>query len=229
MDFDAIFQSYYTQYRGESQTPSSTDSEYTIAMRYANDAVKRWSNYDGTYWKELFVKSQDAADGDKTLTTGTTTYSAPTNFREAGGFIKIRKASDSSLVRTIPIIEPHEAQFKSDNAHFAYFTGNVSDGFTLNLNQAPTSDENGHLIDYIYYKKPSEFATGTDTTEMAIPEFIIYHALAHRFKASRNWSAYQISKRDAEDALKTMQLDNNSGNWANPWKVTDNSGSTWGL
>jgi hypothetical protein len=28
--------------------------------------------------------------------------------------------------------------------------------------------------------------------------------------------------------LKIMKMDNDSGSWANPWKLSDHSGATWG-
>lgn len=226
MTFDELFTAYYTQYRAEAVTPSSTDEEYTVAMRFMNDAIERWANYDNVYWKELFANVADAADGDKTVTAGTTIYDCPTDFKEAGGSVRLRDASSNNVLKNIPIIEPQEAQFKNDLSNFVYFTGNPADGYKLNFNVAP--DTTGQVLDYVYYKKPSKFSSGSDTTEMSIPEFMIYHALAHRFRASRNWSAYQITKRDAEDSLRTMQLDNNSGTWANPWRVPDRGKGIFG-
>ena len=52
--------------------------------------------------------------------------------------------------------------------------------------------------------------------------------LAQRFRVSRN-PYYSSALRDAEAAIKVMQMDNNSGSWANPWAVADNSGSSWGI
>ena len=88
--FTNIFTAYWTQYRGDSDVPASTDDEFTIALRLANEALNHWATYDGTYWKELFTTLQDAADGDQTITTDDKTYSAPTNFLEAGGFVKVK-------------------------------------------------------------------------------------------------------------------------------------------
>ena len=228
MDFNTIFANYYTLYRGESETPSSTDDEFTIGLRLANTAISRWANVDGVYWKELFSTLQSAATGTKTIATGDTTYTAPTDMREAGGYIKILDGNGDEKTR-YPIIEPQEAQFKDANSTYAYFTGNPTSGFTLNLNPAPTSDLNGLSIDYVYYKKATEFTTGTSTTEMANPGFIVHHMLANRFRVSRNYGGYQTAQRDAEEALKNMQQDNMSGTWANPWSLADNSGSIWGL
>lgn len=292
MDYDSIFAAYYTQYRLEADTPASTDDEYTIGIALANEAVNRWSNYDGTYWKELFTTLQRDGGGTQTITTGTTAYLAPGNFKEAGGSVRI-KNSTGNTVRNYPIIDPQDAQFRNDASQYAFFTqgqnyystGTVSqattaltgvgttftadmvgmqvqfasgevatitaytsataltvspsqtvasttykivnNGFTLNLNPTPDTSIDGMDIDYDYYKYPSLFTVGGSRTEMSQPYFVVHRMLANRFRGSRN-PYYSSAKADAEDVLRTMQLDNNSGTWANPWHLTDNSGTVWG-
>lgn len=290
--YDNIFSLYYRLYRAEAVVPSSTDDEYTIGLSLANEAIARWANYDGTYWKDLFSTLQTDGGGDQTVVTSQTSYAAPGNFREAGGFVKI-KNSTGQTVQTYPILDPSEAQFRTDTASYCYFTtgklyystGTVSQaagtvtgvgttftsvmvgmqiqyasgevgtitafgsttsltvspsqtvlsttfkivntGYTLNLNPAPTSTVNGMDLDYVYYKKPSELTTGSSTTECPDTEYIVHRMLANRFRASRN-PYYASAKSDAEDALRTMQIDNNSGTWSNPWALPDNSGASWG-
>jgi len=228
--FNDIFTQYYALYRAEAQTPTSTDDEYTIAMVFANNAIARWANYDATYWKELFTTLQTSTQVSpvlvKTITTGTTTYTAPTDMREAGGFVTVKNSSGVS-VQDYPIIEPQDAQFRDSQSTYCYFTGNPTAGFVMHLNPAPTASLNGLNFDYVYYKKPTEFTTSTSTTEMANPWFIVHHMLYPRFRASRN-PYMNTALRDAEEALKNMQQDNNSGTWADPWNVQDNSGTTFG-
>lgn len=227
MDFDSIFEAYYNLYRAEADTPASTDDEYDIAMRLANEAINRWANYDGTYWKELFTTAQTEGTGAVlTVATGTRTYAAPTAMREAGGYIRINDA-DGNSVSNIPIIDPQEAQFRNDASSYAYFTGNPSAGFTLHLNPAPEASINGYDIDYVYYKKPTLYTTGSSVSEISDPYFVVHRALAQRFRVSRN-PYYSSALRDAEDSLRMMQADNNSGSWGNPWKVPDRSGTVWG-
>src|SRR3990167_3981176 len=119
--FDNIFQAYYSLYRTDSDVPASTDDEYTVGMRLANEAINRWANYDGVYWKELFTTLQTDGGGTQTVSTGTTAYLAPFNFREAGGFVKVNNSNGNEIQR-YPIIEPQEAQFKGDNSEYCYFT-----------------------------------------------------------------------------------------------------------
>ena len=227
MNLDEMFAQFYYLYRTEALTPLSTDDEYTIFTGLSNEAINRWANYDGTYWKELFDTAQVDGTAVLTIAANTLTYAAPTNMKEAGGFVKVYDATTKTTLRRIPIIEPQEAQFKSDLSVYCYFTGDPNNGFTLNINPEPDNVIVGKPFDYIYYKQPSLLAEGSDTTEMSEPYFIIHRALASRFRGSRN-PYYKDAKSDAEDVLKTMKMDNDSGSFANPWKLADNSGSVWG-
>lgn len=225
MTLDELFAAYYTLYRTEAQIPNSTDDEYVIAVRLFNEAINRWANYDNVYWKELFDTFQNSGDGT-TASTGTTQYDGPSDMREPGGVVKIVD-SNGNTVRTYQIIEPHEAQFKIDRGQYAYFTGDRNNGFTLNLNPAPDSAINGMDIDFVYYKTPTLLANGSDVPEMSNPYFIVHRALSNRFRGSRN-PYQQGTLRDSEDMLRIMQAENNSGSWANPWRLQDNSGAAFG-
>jgi len=230
MDFDAIFTAYYGQYRADSDIPTSADSEYAVGMALANEAINRWSNYDGMYWRTLFTTLKSSTQVSpalvSTITTGTTKYTAPTDFKEAGGFLRILGATGATR-ETYPIVEVDKVQFRGDDSRYCYFTGSPASGYTLNINPAPTSQINGLSFDYVYYKTPTNFNTGTSRTEMSDPYFIVHRVLASQFRAARN-PYYSSAKADAENALKQMKMDNDSGNWANPITVTDNSGAVWG-
>ena len=225
MDFSAIFTSYWTQYRADSATPASTDEEYTVGLRLANEAINHWATYDGTFWRELLVNLQDSGEG-VTVVTNQTAYDAPEDFAEAGGHIKVLDSNDKTI-QTYPIIDTNEVQFKGDNDTYAYFSGSPVEGYVLNLNPKPSSSLNGKNLDYWYYKKPTEFATGTDITDMSNPYFIVHRMLANRFRASRN-PFYTDALRDAENVLVKMKYDNDSGSWGNPWSIKDRSGSQFG-
>lgn len=292
MDYDNIFENYYTLYRAEAEAPESTDDEYIVGMRLANEAINHWATFDATYWKELFTTLQTDGGGAQTVSTGVTAYSAPANFAEAGGNVDVKNSS-GDVVQRYPIIDPSDAQFRGSSSHYAYFTRGqnyystgtasqatttvtgvgttftsamvgmqiqystgeiatitgftsttsltvspsqtvdsttykiVNPGYTLNLNPAPQSNLDGLDIDYTYYKTPATYTTGLSQTEIPDPWFVIHRMLANRFRVSRN-PYYQTAKADAENSLQKMQMDNNSGTWANPWQMSDNSGATWG-
>ena len=227
MDFDSIFQAYYSVFRADSDVPASSDDEYTVGLRLANEAINRWAYFDDTYWKELWTTAQtNSTGGVVTITTGTKQYACPTAFQEAGGMVRILDANGDT-VETYRIIDNEKKQFMGDESQYAYITGNPSAGYTLNLNPAPPSALNGLSIEYDYYKKPTYLTTGTDVPEMQDPYFIVHRMVANQLRAARN-PYYTSARTDAENALKQMQIDNNSGNWANPFSMPDTAGSTWG-
>lgn len=227
MDQDALFQSYYALYRTEADTPNDSDDEYVIFNLLTAEAIQRWSNYDNTFWKELFETAQRDGSADLSIEANTTEYDAPTNMQEAGGFLRLYDNNNVTQQR-IPIIEPQDAQFRDDLESYCYFIGDPNNGFSLEINPVPNSAIVGLNMDYIYYKQPTYFTQGTDVSEMSMPFFIVHRCLANRFRGSRN-PYYTAAKNDAEDILKTMQMTNNSGNWSDPWKLADNSGSQWGI
>lgn len=225
MDTDALFAAYYTQYLTQATIPNSTDDEYTIFEALANEAINRWANYDATFWKELYSTLQTAADGTKVIAANLSIYPAPTNMRKAGGFLHLLNSSGTTQ-RKIKIIEPQDAQFKSDNSPYCFFTGNPNTGFSLTINGLNSADV-GLSMNYVYYKKPTLITTTSSFSDMSQPYFIVHRALANRFRGSRN-PYYQSAKNDAEDVLTTMKMENDSGNWADPWMLEDHSGSSWG-
>jgi hypothetical protein len=225
VDFSAIFTAFWSQYRADSDVPVSTDPEYIVGLRLANEAVNHWETYDGTVWKELYAHFKD--EEGTTVATGVTQYDTASNYKNAEGDVKILDANGKTVQR-YPIVDIREVQFKSDSATYAYFSGNPANGYTLNINPAPSVSLNGLRIDYPYRKAATAFASGSDTTEMADPYFIVHRMLANRFRASRN-PYYTDAKQDAENSLGKMKIDNEGGNPADPPRMRDHSGSLWGL
>jgi hypothetical protein len=227
MNLDALFATYYTLYRVEAQIPNSQDDEYIIFTALSTEAISRWANYDNTFWKELFDTNQADGSGDTQLAVGQTEYQAPSNFRAAGGYLRVFDSTGTTQ-RRIKIIEPQDVQFQADTASYCWFRGDPNNGFTLVLNPEPDAMLDGMNFDYTYYKAPDLLAAGSDLPQMSQPMFIVHRCLANRFRGSRN-PFYTSAKGDAEDILKTMQMENNSGNWADPWALADHTGGRFGV
>jgi hypothetical protein len=222
MNFDSIFQAYYSLYRGDSDVPASTDTEYIVGMRLANEAINYWANYDNTFWNELWTENSLSTNiAGQTVINGQASYPLPADYKDIGGYIQL--VGPTGVTYRIPRIEPNQVQFQRDLATYAY----IADG-QLHLNPVPNADIAGFAINYGYYKQPTYFTIGTSVTEMSNPYFIVHRMLGQQFRISRN-PYYQSAIRDAEDAIRKMQLENNSGSWDNPWQDTDNSGSVWGV
>lgn len=226
MNYNEIFQAYYTLYRAESETPPVEDEEYIVGMRLANESISRWLNYDNTLWEELYTTV--LGSGSSITVTADSQYDAPGDMLTKGGVIMV-KDTNGSILKRYHLIEPHQTQTRTETATYAYFTGTRATGYSFTVNPAPEESLQGKSFDFVYYRTPTLISNGTSVPDMRNPYFIVHRMLANRFRASRNWSAYQTAIRDSEEALKVMQLENNSGSWTNPWTQEDNSGTIWGL
>lgn len=226
MDFQSIFSEYYTQLRGDSDIPDSTDDEWKIAIQLCNQSIRRWDRIDGILWNELFALLSDADDGDTTVVTGITDYEVPTNFRKPGGWVMYIDSSGNTVKR-LKVVQPYETQLYTDTSDWAYFSGDPNNGFTLHVNPAPTTAESGLTLQYMYYKKPTYLTTsetGTTLLEMNDPNFVVQDMLASRFRSTRVWPAYQTARKDADQSLSNMINDNAAGTNFNNWHVPDSSG-----
>ena len=117
MTWDEIFTAYYSQFRADSDVPSSTDAEYTVGLRMANEAIKYWENYDGTLWNELFDTNNGDGTGAQTIVSGQDKYTAPTNFKKAGGFVRVYD-TDGNMRAHFPIVDAQDAQFYTDTKSY---------------------------------------------------------------------------------------------------------------
>jgi hypothetical protein len=182
------------------------DDEFTLITRLANNAINRWEYDQGFLWGELWTNLTAATDGTKTITSGTSTYAAPTNFRFPGGWIRLTSGTEEIRYK---VVKQHEAQKQSANSQqkLAYFTGNPGAGFTLNLVPTPDSTIDGWTINYDYYKLAEKLVSGADQPEMMDPFFIVYYVSSElvREEDPTRWKSF---RDDAEEKLKQMEVYN---------------------
>jgi hypothetical protein len=234
MTFQDVYTGFYTRYLGDQLvTFDIADPEYAIAIQHYNTAVRRWENVDGVLWDELWTTLQASTQSSpvlvKTYTSGTTTYAAPTDMSEPGGYITL--GGPTSPTFRIPIVDSQDIQALSNSAPYAYYTGDRHNGYTLHINTGSSDAQyNGYAIDYPYYKKATYLTTaeiGTTVVQMRDPEFAISTMLSLRFGESRNYPSQQVADRDAAQSLASMEVRNAMGTPHNTWTVAD-YGPGWG-
>lgn len=229
MDFTTLFGLFYNKYRGEESPPTAGDPEWEIAVRNYNSALLRLEAYDGTKWEfartTLQASTQLAPILDMTLTTGDTAFACPTDMRQPGGLWWVGNGTPRQVVslKDIPML--------SRSSLYGYFTGDQNSGFVFNLASPVVDADNGQALNYVYYKKLPRLVpateTGTSLIAGADPEYFACAMAAQRFLDSRNFPAYQIMKRDAEECLKQMKLANNSGDFYSH-NLLEDTGPGWG-
>lgn len=233
MDFAEINEEYYAIFRGQaSSIPVFTDREYKLAIRLANNAIRKWERADGTLWRELkdMLQLQNltiAPALTKVVVSGTTSYATPSNMRKPPS--KVSFFNGTSQV-WYPVIKIHELENFPELTSTVAFIGSANSGYTMYIGSQTSIDYNGYSIDYMYNKKATMFSTATDPAaeipEMSDPNFIIHEMVASRYANARNGFGYKVAKADATTALMNMRIENDSGDY-NSTEVPHNSGS-WG-
>jgi hypothetical protein len=184
-----------TLYEGDSTPPTSGDEDYTVWTSLLNIANGVWENEEGVLWRELFVKLEDADDGDKVTESGETSYDCPTDFVFPLGFVRVDGLFYE--VKKPTQISP----LANDKGKWCYFTGNPSVGYDLNFNPNLSFDDD-QVIEYEYYKQADDLSSPTDKFEMSDPMFAVYFVLAEIKKDEGDVTAGAIATQKLE-AMKT--------------------------
>lgn len=199
-DLDDAISYLNTLYEIDSTAPTSDEDDYSIWTSLFNVAIDLWENEEGMYWRELFVKLADAADGDKT-TDGTTSYTLPTDFRfPASGYVWIGSGTNKTAYK---VFRQEEVQkYENDSSNWCYFLMDTSPTLEFNPNLSMTT---GDTISYNYYKTASKVTSGSDTFEMSDPMFVVYYALSELKKEEGDTTAAVIATQKLE-GMKTRNM-----------------------
>jgi hypothetical protein len=241
MNFKQIFEEYYTQFRGDSDIPATTDPEWAIAVRFGNTALRRLEQADGEDWEWLWTTASSEGNTYTYAASSTipviSTFAGPDNMVKPGGWIKLTDPVSGNSSH-IDVIANYNVQRQAGSAPYAYWTGDPQNGFTLNISMQG-STYTGYQIDFPYYKRLTYLnATagnyggvaedGTTVPECPDSNFLVNYLLAYRYRSTRNYPSYQTAKQDAETALAGMQVKNRIGVDGHPWNLTDSSSGSFG-
>lgn len=187
-------------YEIDSTAPSDGDEDYTVWTALLNVAINLWEMEEGMLWEELFVKLDDASDGDKTAAAGDYSYDAPTNFVfPADGFVWIGTNTNKTPYR---VIRREDLQlYENNKSDWCYFIKGSSP--TLEFN--PNCTVKAGTIRYNYYKNATALASTTDTFDMADPMFAVYYVLSELKKEEGDTSSALIATQKLE-AMKTKNI-----------------------
>jgi hypothetical protein len=213
-DLDDFVEYVNTLYNASSTPPVSGEEDYTVWTNLANIAVSIWENEEGMLWNELFVKLEDAADGDKATSSDESSYVVPSDFKfPASGYVWI----DSEAYQ---VIKQSDVQlFEDDTNPWCYF---LMDG-TPTLEFNPNLSLPAGTLSYNYYKNANKLTTGASTFDMSDPMFAVYYVLAELKKEEGNSGELTL----ASQKLTAMKTRNDMIAWNQPDTLLD-SGSGFG-
>lgn len=221
MQWKDIFQAYYSLFRGQATSiPAYGNREFTWAVVAGNVSIGKWDRVDGELWRELITtaKTQNLEEivGDTLTVAGQTTYAAMADMRKPPAFVRFYKNGTYNDVPTIP---PQDAMNYSDLSGAIWFSGSANRGYTMNIGSGFSTMYGGYNIDYVYVRKPITLPLGQDCSaymvDMSDPNFIVQDLLAARASNARNGFVFKTARKDADDALMNMKIEDGSGVYGN--------------
>jgi len=122
------------------------------------------------------------------------TVSLPANFRKIATELKIGSYN-------YPQVDPQETgRFGTSDKYF-YLLGNPNNGYNLVVN--PPTLASGTSISFSYYQSPNSLVSGSDTSLIPNPDYLIQQSLYYYFQANED-ERFQDARAEAERILATM-------------------------
>lgn len=164
-----------------------TGTELTTRIRFANLAVKEWS--EAYKWKQMKVESTPSLASFASLGIG--------NFKKLNGFPM--EYLSEGIYQAYPEIRPEDRFEKEIDAKYSYVLGSEGTGFSLHLNGIAV----GATLTIPYIRTASTMATLTDICEVPDSTFVVDRVISYVLQA-RNDERFPIVIADGNRLLRNM-------------------------
>lgn len=210
----------HTLVDNDADTPTQGEDEWNTRLNLINQAIGKWESQD-IMWDELWSRhthGSTVAAGDLDYTLSTLT-----DMRLPGGYLELVLDGSTSYIE---IISPEQYQSFAGEARVAYFTGNNSAGWTLNLGWTPAVGDGtvGATIKFPYYKFATRFTDSsltTDKSEMSDPNYIVYDVAAAKSVLESKNNQYSVYSVEALNCMDRMKAINEIRANNNPMTIDD--------
>lgn len=204
-------ESIHSMYEGNISYPVPTDDDYVLRLNLLNIWINQWENSGATDWRELWKNDTSltyvapAVPANGNIPTVFTISLATLPVKRLGGFIFIKRISDSQLVR-IPVYDAHVVQTRQPQDLFAYVIGTPV-GYSLVIRGVDPTFDGGTII-FDYYSFATKLTATTDYTECPDPGYLIYGVVSQLHANNRNTVGYTVASTEAEDRITNMIIAN---------------------
>lgn len=164
-----------------------TGTELTTRIRFANLAIKEWS--EAYKWKQMKVESTPSLASFASLGID--------NFKKLNGFPM--EYLSEGIYQAYPEIRPEDRFEKEIDAKYSYVLGSEGTGFSLHLNGIAV----GATLTIPYIRSASTMATLTDICEVPDSTFVVDRVISYVLQA-RNDERFPIVIADGNRLLRNM-------------------------
>lgn len=215
MTLDEFQANLHALYQGDTNTPTSSEDDYTYRTSLLKAAINDWNSEKGIQWAELAKWNTDS----QTQTTDGTTvrFACYSDFAYPGGYVLLKNSSGQYA--KYDVIPPQKAQlYKGTTGTKCWFSGNAKDGFYLNFISAPAT---GYTIEYPYYKTVYVPSSAAHIIEMSNPWFAVYTALSKLHEQDGEGDRAILALQKANNAMGDMRVKNDFPLWFQDHAVDD--------
>lgn len=164
-----------------------TGTELTTRIRFANLAVREWS--EAYKWKQMKVESTPSLASFASLGID--------NFKKLNGFPM--EYLSEGIYQAYPEIKPEDRFEKNIDSKYSYVLGSEGTGFSLHLNGIAV----GATLTIPYIRGASTMATLTDICEVPDSTFVVDRVISYVLQA-RNDERFPIVIADGNRLLRNM-------------------------
>ena len=209
-----ILNQVYVNVDDDPTSATTEDTEWTARVFLINSAIGAWERQD-VYWRELWTLAQAG------VISNTMTYPVEvSNFRQPGSLIYLTNSNGG--ITYIDVIPPDRAITYTNRqtngisgtgtsrGQAAFFTGNQSTGWTLNLTWLPTPGDStyGSNISFYYYKSANRVSKATDVIEMSDPSFAVWYVTAQKQLFYNRTDMASDALAQSQEAMYNMRIKN---------------------
>ncbi len=207
MTVQDLMDQIYVNVDDDPTSSTSEDDEWTSRLRLINAGIGAWQRQD-VYWRELWKKY---TFGSGLSSTNTYPITA-TDFLQPGSLIYLSDPNNSANIQFIDVVSPEQAIKYVQNGpkNAAFFTGNPSSGWTLNLTWTPVVGDNfyGWIPSFYYYKSANRVATTTDAPEMSDPTYLVWYVTGQKHLFNNRTDMASDASAQAQEAMDNMRIRN---------------------
>jgi hypothetical protein len=209
MNLEEILMAVQAAVDGSVDSIDWSDDDTLTRKNIVNKGIRRWAHDNATRWQEL---AENVTLGS--VRAGQTTFSLPGDYFMLDGVFWPN--GDKLPIRNI--------RQATDEGRYGFVSGNVRDGFTLNLGWTPSlGPEVGQNLRLLYYREPRILNKPGDVPEMSDPNFLVAYT-ASEVNIGDDTTMYAKFNGDALNYLANMRDINSQIAQGQEFYIEDESG-----
>lgn len=197
---DQLMQQIASTVNQDSTAPSDGGSEWLLWLSFMNRAQQEWS--EAGEWEDLRTAYYPS------ITSGSSnaSFALPADFKRLAAYVRVYDSTPNGFTE-VPVILPEQiGLYYLPVDKFCYVYGDISNGYSLQINPATLSSGASILVPY--FRVAQSLASPNDVPYLPDSQFLVDRTIAYVFEA-RSDPRFQEQEVKAREKLLNMLEYNN--------------------